>query len=109
MSTETAADEPGADESGLSDHIRGITVTTLACLAGITAALVSASIFGTTTAAAANRQSVLVLFGFIAIQYPVLKLVGVDIDEFGIKDNLYITFMTFTLWFISYGVLLSSG
>jgi hypothetical protein len=42
-------------------------------------------------------------------QYPILKLVGVEIEEFGIKDNLYVGFMTFTFWFISYTVLLSTG
>lgn len=107
MATETAAD--GAESEGLSDHVRGVTVTTLSCLAGIAAALVSATLFGATAAAATNRQTLLVVLGFILLQYPILKLIGVEIDEFGIKDNLYVTFMTFTLWFISYGVLLSSA
>jgi hypothetical protein len=95
--------------SGLSDHMRGVTVTTLACVGGIVAALVSAQVFGTDAGVAQSRQPLLVLAGALFAQYPVLKLVGVDIEEFGIKDNLYVGFMTFTFWFISYAILLSTG
>jgi len=95
--------------SGLSDHMRGVTVTTLACVGGIVAALVSAQVFGTDAGVAQSRQPLAVLAGALFAQYPVLGLVGIDIGEFGIKDNLYIGFMTFTFWFISYAVLLSTG
>ena len=95
--------------SGLSDHMRGVTVTTLACVGGIAAALVSAQVFGAEVGVAQSRQPLLVLAVALFAQYPVLKLVGVEIEEFGIKDNLYVGFMTFTFWFISYTVLLSTG
>ncbi|WP_435127157.1 hypothetical protein [Halobaculum sp. D14] len=101
MATETA--------SGLSDHARGVTVTTVACLAGIAAALVSATVFGIGADAAANRLNLGVLAGALLVELPVLKLIGVDVEEFGMKDNLYVAFMTFALWFISYAVLLSSS
>ena len=48
MATET--------EQGLSGHLRGVTVTTLACLAGVVAALVSGVVFGTTVEAAENIE-----------------------------------------------------
>jgi len=95
--------------SGLSDHMRGVTVTTLACVGGIAAALVSAQVFGAEVSVAQSRQPLLVLAVALFAQYPILKLVGVEIEEFGIKDNLYVGFMTFTFWFISYTVLLSTG
>ena len=101
MATETA--------SGLSDHVRGVTVTTVACLAGIAGALVSATVLGVDAATATSNMPFLVLLAFLFVQYPLLKLVGVDVEEFGLKDNLYVGFMTFTLWFITYGILLSSG
>jgi hypothetical protein len=101
MATETA--------SGLSDHVRGVTVTTLACVGGIVAAIASAQLFGVTEAAATSTQPFLVLAVVLFVQYPLLKLIGIDIQEFGIKDNLYVGFMTFTFWFISYAVLLSTG
>lgn len=100
MATETA--------SGLSDHVRGVTVTTLACIGGIVAAVVSAQVFGAGPDAATSRQPFLVLAAVLFAQYPLLKVLGVKIEEFGIKDNLYVGFMTFTFWYISYGVLLST-
>ncbi|MFW6382972.1 MAG: hypothetical protein ACOCZD_02925 [Haloferacaceae archaeon] len=103
MATETA--------SGLSDHLRGVTVTTVACLAGIAAALVSASLpfLGVGVDAATNRLALLVVAAAVFVQIPLLKLLGVAVEDFGIKDNLYVAFMTFTLWFISYGVILSAN
>jgi hypothetical protein len=101
MATESA--------TGFSDHMRGVTVTTIACLAGILAAMASAVVVGTTPEAAGNMQAVLILGIAIFAQFPILKLIGVDISEFGIKDNLYVSFMTFCLWFITYAVLLSEA
>jgi len=100
MATESA--------SGLSDHVRGVTVTTSACLGGILAGVVSAVVVGTTPEAAADMQAVLILGITIFAQFPILKLLGVDIADFGIKDNLFVSFMTFCLWFITYAILLTS-
>ena len=100
MATETS--------SRFSDHTRGVTVTTIACLAGIVSAIAAAYLFGTTPDAAQNTYAVVVMAGFVLLQFPVLKLIGIDVSEFGVKDNLYVTFMTFTLWFITYTVLLTS-
>ena len=101
MATETTA--------GLSDHMRGVTVTTIACFAGIAAALVSAFVVGTSPEAASDTMALLIMGGAIFVQFPVLKVLGVDVGEFGIKDNLFVSFMTFCLWFITYAVLLSSA
>ncbi|KTG10795.1 hypothetical protein AUR64_06280 [Haloprofundus marisrubri] len=101
MATETA--------TGLSSHMRGVTVTTLSCLAGIGAAVTSGIVVGTTIDDAANRLSLAVFGAFVLVQFPLLRLVGVDMDGFGAKDYLYVVFMTFALWFISYTVFLSTG
>ena len=101
MATESAA--------GLSDHMRGVTVTTIACLAGILAALASAAVVGTTPEAAGDIQAVLIMGIAIFVQFPILKAVGIDISEFGIKDNLFVSLMTFCLWFITYAILLTSA
>ena len=102
MATESARE--------LSDHARGVAVTTLASLSGIVAAFVSGSVVGTTAAAAGERLSLGVLVALIAVQYPTLRFVlGVDVEGFGAKDHLYVAFMTFTLWFVTYAVLLSSA
>lgn len=101
MATETSR--------GLSDHVRGVTVTTLACLAGVAATVVSATVVGTDAAAATDQLSLAIVAGFVLVQYPVLYVLGVDVTDFGIKDNLYVSFMTFALWFLTYAVALDTG
>ncbi|MEF8800193.1 MAG: hypothetical protein V5A38_11380 [Halolamina sp.] len=93
---------------GFSDHLRGVTVTTLACLAGAAATAVTSVVVGMDAAAATSETSVIIVAAFVLAQYPVLWALGVDVSEFGVKDNLYIAFMTFALWFLTYTVLLSS-
>ena len=101
MATET--------QTELSGHLRGVTVTTLACLAGIAAAVLSGVLVGTTVEAATNQLAVGILGAFVLVQFPVLRAVGIDVNGFGAKDYLYVGFMTFALWFISFAILLTSG
>ncbi|WP_128904220.1 EMC6-like membrane protein [Halorubrum amylolyticum] len=96
-----------SDDSGISGHTRSVVVTTICCLAGIAAGVVSAAYAGTTVAAAQSTTVALVLGAFVLAQYPLYKAIGVG--DFGVKDNLYVAFLTFTLWFISYTVLATSG
>jgi len=93
---------------GLSDHLRGVTVTTLACLSGIAATAISSVVVGMDAAAATSELSLVIVAGVVLVQYPVLYVLGVDVSEFGVKDNLYVAFMTFALWFLTYAVLLST-
>ncbi len=91
-------------------HVRGVTVTTIACLAGVVAAVVSA-----TVADGANDVlAVYVLAGAVIVQFPLFRLLEMaglqlDVDDFGVKDYLYIAFMTFSLWFVCWTVLLTTG
>jgi hypothetical protein len=101
MATET--------QQGLSGHLRGVTVTTIACLAGVAAALVSGVVVGTTAAAATNVLALVVVGGFVVAQFPLLQLIGVDVQGFSTKDYVYVVFMTFTLWYVTYTILLTSG
>jgi hypothetical protein len=101
MATET--------QTGLSGHLRGVTVTTLACLAGVVAGVVSGALVGTSPAAATDRRTIGVLAAFVLVQFPVLKVVGVDVADFGVKDNLFLVFMTFVLWFVTLTILLTAG
>jgi hypothetical protein len=82
-------------------------VTTVACLAGVIAALASASIVGTDAAAAANQRTVVFMSVAIVAQFPVFRVIGIDVTDFGIKDYLYVGFMTFALWFITFSILLT--
>ena len=86
-------------------HLRGLTVTMLACVAGIGAAVVSQGL----AASATDTTALYVVVGAIAVQFPILQVVGIDINDFSTKDYLYVAFMTFSLWFVSWGVLLTAG
>ena len=98
-----------SDDSGITGHARSVVVTTIACLAGIGAAIVSAGYVGTSPADGGSTTALVVLAGFVVAQFPILKVIGVDVTDFGVKDNLYVAFMTFTLWFITLGILLTEG
>ncbi len=101
MATETS--------TGLSGHLRGVTVTTLACLAGVAAGVVSVMLVGTDPAAATDRRPLAVAAASVLVQYPILKIAGVDVGDFGAKDNVYVVFMTIVLWFVTLTILLTSG
>ena len=103
MATETV--------EGLSGHVRGITVTTLACIAGIAAALGSFIITGAAAnpaGAATDSQALYLVLGAILVQFPILHVIGVRFEDMSTKDYLYVAFMTFALWFISFGILLTA-
>jgi hypothetical protein len=101
MATET--------QTGLTGHVRGVTVTTLACLAGVVASVAAAVVVGTSPEAASDIRALAFLLAAVVGQYPLLTAVGVDVSDFGAKDHLYVAFMTFTLWFISFAILLTTG
>jgi hypothetical protein len=101
MATETSA--------GLGEHMRGVAVTTIACLAGIVAGVASAVVIGTDTGAATSARPLFMVAAFAILQFPLFRLLGVDTDDFGAKDYLYVVFMTFALWFITFAILLQSS
>ena len=52
--------------------------------------------------------------GAVLVQFPLhrgVEAAGVDldVDEFGVKDYLYVAFMTFALWFVCWAILLTTG
>jgi len=98
MATETVERDSG--------HVRSVTVTTLASLAGIVAMLTSEYAI---EADPSSNVSLFVVLGAIAVQLPILKAAGIDTDDFSTKDYLYIAFMTFSLWFVSWTLVLTAS
>jgi len=95
---------------GVSEsHFRSVAVTSLAALAGIAAGVVSAMQVGTTPAAATDRLGLFIFVAFTLAQYPVLYAIGIDVEEFSTKDHLFVAFMTFSMWFVTWGILLTAG
>lgn len=101
MSTESISDR--------REHIRSVGVTALSALLGVAAALASATWVGTTAAAAQDTQALAFVFGAILVQYVLINVSGIyDEDEFGTKHYLFVAFMTFALWFVTWGILLTA-
>ena len=103
----------GSERQG---HLRAITITSLAALAGVAAAIVSgyltadliaAGDTASLAAAAADTTAQIVVVAAIVVQIPVYQFVYDDWG--GAKDVLFVAFMTFCLWFVTWGIILSSG
>jgi hypothetical protein len=95
MSTEAA--------EARSAHIRAVSVTTVATLAGVLAAVLS----GAFASGAGDPLALAILVGIILVQFPAMKLVGIT-EEYSTKDKLFVTFMSFCLWFVTWGILLTT-
>jgi hypothetical protein len=104
MSTETA--------EGMDSHLRSITVTSLASIGGVVAALISSAMTaGMAPAEAAMYQPAqLVVLAVVLVQVPLYRVMGAYGEEGpGVKDYLFIAFMTFSLWFVTWGIMLETG
>ncbi|MDH5020517.1 EMC6-like membrane protein [Halobacterium rubrum] len=86
-------------------HRRSLKVTTIATLGGVAAAFASEA----TISDPASRMGLLVMFGLVAVELGLMRLLGVDVENFSAKDHFYVAFMTFALWFVTWGVLLTAG
>ncbi len=91
-------------------HVRGVTVTAIACLSGVVAAVISSTIAD----GASDTFAVYALAGAVIVQFPILGLleqagIELDVEDFGVKDYLYVAFMTFALWFVCWAILLTTG
>jgi len=102
MATETETKQP--TDAGAS-HRRSVTITAIASLGGVIAGV--GSFFAASTAT--DTVAVLILVVALLAEQGLMKLLGIDVEEFSAKDNLYVVFETFAFWFITWGVLLSTG
>jgi hypothetical protein len=93
-------------------HVQRITRTTVACVAGLLSGVLSYLLAGTPDATgiqAGASTGILLLAAAIAVQRYLFPLVGADIPLLTTKDWFFQGFMTFSLWFISWTVLLSAA
>jgi len=93
------------------DHFRAVTVTAIAALAGVGSAILSTVLTeGMAAEAAATAQEPqFVLGGAILVQFGLLRVLGLMKDDFGAKDALFIAFVTFSMWFVTFGIALRTG
>jgi len=102
MSTETESGSEAADRR--QSHIRSLVVTAATTLGG--------AIAGTATfyVAAGPKDTIglAVLTVAIALELGVIQLLGVDVEDFSTKDQLYVVFMSFSMWFVVWTILLTT-
>ena len=82
-----------------------MTVTTITALGGVAAGLLSAFLAESAT----DQIGLAILLAALLANLGLMRVVGVDVANFGAKDHLYNAFMTFSLWYVTWGVLLTSG
>ena len=71
---------------------------------------VGAGVASTEVAASATDQgALLVVGGALLLELVVMQVLGVDVREFSTKDQLYVLFMTFSMWYVAWTILLSTG
>ena len=97
MATDTA--------DGMSSHMRGLTVTTITAVAGIAAAFGSNAL----ASGATDFTGLVVVAVAVVAQFPVLRVIGIGQDDLSTKDVLYIAFMTVSMWFVAWAILLTTG
>ncbi len=101
MSTESISDR--------REHIRSISVTAMTALVGVGVAFVSATWIGLSSEAATDTRALFLVFGAIVMQIPILTSTGLyGEDEVGPKHYLFVAFMTFSMWFVTWGILLTA-
>jgi hypothetical protein len=97
MATETA--------SGLTGHTRSVAVTTIASLGGVGAGVAAAMLAN----GPSDTMGLFIVFAASIVELGIMRVIGVDVSEFGAKDHIYVVFMTFALWFVTWGILLTIG
>ncbi|MFB6113855.1 MAG: hypothetical protein ABEJ58_07100 [Halodesulfurarchaeum sp.] len=92
-------------EGRMTGHLRSVTVTSVLSLSGVVAGVASAFVAQGPT----DRIGLIIAVAAMIANLAILRAVGVDVAEFGAKDHLYNAFMTFSMWFVTWGVFLTSG
>ena len=93
------------ESEGLTGHLRSVAITTVTALGGVIAGVASAAIAESAT----DQVGLAIMIGMLIVNLIVLRLIGIDVSEFGGKDHLFNAFMTFSLWFVTWGVFLTTG
>ena len=97
MSTETG------DE--LDSQVQSLIVIAATTLGGIGAGVATNEI-----AAGAFDQAAVAMVGIaLGVELVVMQVLGVDVREFSTKDQLYVLVMTFSMWYVAWTILLSTG
>jgi len=92
-------------------HVLAVTRTGIAAGLGVAAAFASWFLTqGMAPADAAGDTTAQLVVGVAIVVQPILQQVlGIYKDDFGAKDFLFIVFITFAMWFVTWTIILTSG
>lgn len=99
------SDDEAEEESGYSQYARSAIVTTGSTLSGMLVGIGSALYLDDPQ----SNQALLLVGAAVVLQFPIYRLLGLDVGDFSTKGKIYIGFMTFVLWFLTYGLILTTG
>ena len=87
-------------------HIRSLRATGTSTIVGIAAAVVT-HIF---SSGPSDILTILpLLITSLILGLGIMQLIGVDVSGFSKKDHFYVSFMTFTMWFVTWTLLLTAN
>jgi len=92
-------------EEGYSQYARSVIVTTGATLSGMGAGILS-DIY---VSDPQGNTGILIVLAAILVQFPIYSSIGMNVRDWSTKGKIYIGFMTFVLWFITWSVILTTG
>ena len=86
-------------------HIQSLIVVAATTIGGVAAGVGTAEV-----AAGPSDQAALAVVGVVlGVELLIIQVLGVDVREFSTKDQLYVLFMTFSMWYVAWTILLSAG
>ncbi len=88
-----------------AQHRRSLKVTATAALGGVAAGVVTPMF----TTGPSDTLGLAVVIGAVLAVLGILRLLGIDVDDFSTKDHLFVGFMTFSLWFMTWTIMLQTG
>lgn len=91
-------------EERIANHIRGIKMVLIPSVMGIIAGFLSSPYFLSPDNA---NFSFLILALAIYAQKFIFPAIGINSSEFGVKDWIFLGFMSFSYWYISWTILIN--
>ncbi len=97
-------------EDEIKQYTERVYRTAIACILGIIAGTICFLVIGDTSTPEGEARGIigiLVLLAFIVFQKYIFLIFKIDYTKLGAKDWFFQGFMTFSLWFISWTLLLT--
>ena len=96
MSTETA--------DRRDSHVRSLIVIAVTTLGGVAAGVATPEV----ATSATDQGALLVVGGALLLELAIMQVLDIDVREFSTKDQLYVTFMTFSMWYVAWAIMLTT-